>query len=901
MDCAGETRRSGHGAGGLPVPHRVCAIEPLEDRRLLSFSITFAGTPTLTQGADVNVTSLSGNQTESFIAANPASPANLITYSNTGTGNLAWYSTNGGTTWTQTTIPAPANTIASSDRDPNIAFDRNGVAWLAYLADDTVNGSINHIVLSKSVNGGQTWTSIDLASGVVYHPFVAIGANPTNVAIDNIYVSYRQDVVESTFADSQIHLRASTDGGMTFPTDVIINDDSINDIDDASYAALAVGADGRLYAAWEDSSGQPTSSDIKLDTSADGGATWGTDVSILVGTAAATTGVTYAVGTSGHYTIPAAPDQGILTVPSLAVARSGPYAGRVYVAYTFIAPGSGALSTYAQTDVRLVYTDDLLSGAPTWTAKKVNDDTNATKSQFHPWVSLDQSSGFVYFTWFDSRNSTSNNTAQRYSAFSTDGGATIRANVRVSDGTANQSSGNANRDRSNYGDFNVHSSIGGVINAAWTDNANQTSNDVYFDRAALDGQQVAATGTTGDDSYYLRLDSSGTFVQIFENAPASGTPAFTVLKSSVSSLALNLDTGNNTVTVDYANGNPLPAGGLSVSGAGNHTMIISGTAAAATCLLNGGMTTLTTSNPANTAALTVSVAAGAGVKFASSARLASLVVASGATAEMVAGAAAGEKVLFTQSLNLTGAAKLDLRNNGLVVDYTGATVLPAIDALIASGYNAAATHWTGPGIMSSTSAANAATAVGSTESSVALGATGGTFLGQAVDGSCVLVRYTLAGDANLNGTVDFFDLTALAANYGSTAGAWSTADFNYDGQVNFFDLTTLSANYGAPLPAGVPLPSMDVPIAASAVVTSTIEPVTSSAGSTSVTSTIPPANDSQRIQRYGRPSVVPRRWPTRRTTFATGHAIPYWIGPLADVSAAFGGSRVRSFLRSDNR
>lgn len=61
--------------------------------------------------------------------------------------------------------------------------------------------------------------------------------------------------------------------------------------------------------------------------------------------------------------------------------------------------------------------------------------------------------------------------------------------------------------------------------------------------------------------------------------------------------------------------------------------------------------------------------------------------------------------------------------------------------------------------------------------------------------------FVLAGDANRDRIVNFFDLTALAANYGTTGRTWADGDFNGDGQVNFFDLTTLSANYGKPLPA----------------------------------------------------------------------------------------------------
>jgi hypothetical protein len=51
-------------------------------------------------------------------------------------------------------------------------------------------------------------------------------------------------------------------------------------------------------------------------------------------------------------------------------------------------------------------------------------------------------------------------------------------------------------------------------------------------------------------------------------------------------------------------------------------------------------------------------------------------------------------------------------------------------------------------------------------------------------GNAVLVKYTLLGDANLDGTVNFNDFSILQTHYGQ-AGDWSAGDFNYDGSVNF--------------------------------------------------------------------------------------------------------------------
>ena len=65
----------------------------------------------------------------------------------------------------------------------------------------------------------------------------------------------------------------------------------------------------------------------------------------------------------------------------------------------------------------------------------------------------------------------------------------------------------------------------------------------------------------------------------------------------------------------------------------------------------------------------------------------------------------------------------------------------------------------------------------------------------------VLVKYTLYGDATLDGTVNFDDLTKVLTNY-NLAGIWELGDFTYDGMVDFDDLTKVLANYNTSIVSG---------------------------------------------------------------------------------------------------
>lgn len=57
------------------------------------------------------------------------------------------------------------------------------------------------------------------------------------------------------------------------------------------------------------------------------------------------------------------------------------------------------------------------------------------------------------------------------------------------------------------------------------------------------------------------------------------------------------------------------------------------------------------------------------------------------------------------------------------------------------------------------------------------------------------VLHTEFGDANLDGTVDIFDLNALVNNWQQNGTRWADGDFNSDGFVNAFDLNTLAKNW----------------------------------------------------------------------------------------------------------
>jgi hypothetical protein len=160
----------------------------------------------------------------------------------------------------------------------------------------------------------------------------------------------------------------------------------------------------------------------------------------------------------------------------------------------------------------------------------------------------------------------------------------------------------------------------------------------------------------------------------------------------------------------------------------------------------------------------------------------------------------GNVVLVTTSLNITGTGKLDMRDNAAIIDYTGASPIASIFADLQSGYAIGA--WTGAGIMSTDAAndPNDETGVGYAEATDIFGSFPNSFLGQTIDSTSILLRYTLYGDADLSQSVDVQDLGILASNWQQSPRRWSQGDFDFNTTVDVNDLGMLASNWQQVLP-----------------------------------------------------------------------------------------------------
>jgi hypothetical protein len=280
---------------------------------------------------------------------------------------------------------------------------------------------------------------------------------------------------------------------------------------------------------------------------------------------------------------------------------------------------------------------------------------------------------------------------------------------------------------------------------------------------------------------------------------------------------ITLDGNGSSITAMY-DGEILPFTGVTainvVGSAGADQLLLDGTCALPMSFNNGGgnddvnvigqageVWTLQSDIGGAARNVAVTVNAGASAILNATQRLRNIDVAGSATL-----APGGSKMLVTKGLTVTG--KLNLTDNDLLFDYTGADRLGSFNGtnytgvlgLIASAYDFGA--FDGNGLSTSMPDAHVGlTTLGAANASDVYFVNAGdpvVYQGETIDGSTVIVKYTYAGDANLDGVIDGGDYGVLD-NFAQVPGAngYFNGDFNYDGVIDGGDYGVIDNNVQA--------------------------------------------------------------------------------------------------------
>jgi hypothetical protein len=349
-------------------------------------------------------------QNEEQVAVNPLDPDNLVAvwrdfrlgYRRVGVG----YTFDGGVTWHDELLVEPDYPRHS---DPGVTVDADGNFYIVILAYTGSTAEENGLYVYRSEDGGVTWSDGVPAVNQVPNVFEdkeLMACDRTGGFFDgNLYVAWAR------FGSSvDIMNVTSSDGGTSFGTPVLVNDES-----SVQWPCPVVGPDGTYYVAWV----QFSTYEIRLDRSLSGGASFGTDV-VVTDIAATSTTINGGITVFGF----PAMDCDIF---------GGTHNGRLYIAYMD--------DLWGDYDIFMRYSDD---HGTTWSAPvRINDDAiGSGRDQFHPWTCV-SSDGVVNVVFYDRRNDPSNFLMDLYLTQSFDGGLTFEPNVRVTTVSSDPTAGSA--------------------------------------------------------------------------------------------------------------------------------------------------------------------------------------------------------------------------------------------------------------------------------------------------------------------------------------------------------------------------------------------------------------------------------------------------------------------------
>jgi xyloglucan-specific exo-beta-1,4-glucanase len=349
--------------------------------------------------------------------------------------------------------------------------------------------------------------------------------------------------------------------------------------------------------------------------------------------------------------------------------------------------------------------------------------------------------------------------------------------------------------------------------------------------SAMATVNVVPTVYSTSGVYYVVVSSG--MENIWVGSAGVGNPTYSIGAGQLPSLAFNGDTADDSLTIDYSGGDPIPSGGLAFNGgSGDNTLTIIGTAAADTIAVNPTNTTFNSDVPitySDLQSLVINGGAGADVITQAAANVAltisptaadTLNVSVGTFSISASAPGNGFNVYPVAALNVAGGAVVSLQSpdapadrtvlvlGSLSVAATGQLDVGTNDLIVHGGDLPTLTEYIGQELVPA--------AASNTTLAVVLNIDNdgnrliSTFDNQSVQSTDVLIKYTYFGDADLSGDVTATDYMIIdnGLNFGLTG--WQNGDFNYDNKINGDDYTLIdnafnTQSQSGPLAAVKPL------------------------------------------------------------------------------------------------
>jgi hypothetical protein len=353
---------------------------------------------------------------------------------------------------------------------------------------------------------------------------------------------------------------------------------------------------------------------------------------------------------------------------------------------------------------------------------------------------------------------------------------------------------------------------------------------------------VTFTGTSNPDTLLMRRHiGTGTDttneIQVWTSDTTAGTPNYKIEWRTTNTLEVKGGSGNDTLILDFANGTPVPGGGLTYNGEGNtlfgvrDSFTVRGTASVADTIVvsSGSAIVNTTSTVTLISAETINVDGRSGggdvlnvhgtsgadlIEFNDGVIFTSRTINYTGVEHLGFDGNLGNDSFIVQSshsasitialtddqefgtFSIASGKLVDLDDNKMVVHGGSYSVITDLISTARNGSHA----WDGTSGLTSTAAKNDTnddTTLGVLTYSQYASVGGSTFAGVTLTLGDLLIRYTYYGDSDFNGIVNFDDYARIDAGFSSgTGNEWFEGDCDFNDVVNFDDYALIDLAFG---------------------------------------------------------------------------------------------------------
>lgn len=513
--------------------------------------------------SDVRVTSPTG-AAESAVKIHPTDVNKVVAGSNgPGSGQIMWYSTNGGSSWTQAAALPQGGTCC----DPTVDWSSNG----QYAYTSTLGGcvSVCNVWVYRSSDGGATWNDLaTITPGDGRREVTSANTSDKQyIHVDKFATSAFKDTIHQCWHDNNVlKFSRSTDFANTWSAPLTMSSGSSQS---GIGCDLTTDKSGNVYYFWPAFNSQT----ILVRKSTNGGSSF----------AAA---VTVASTQDGYdFAIPAMETRRAFIYASAdSDLSNGAFANSIYAAWTDTTAPETSPPANNHGRIRVGYSRD---GGATWTVRTPHETADAnTVDRFHPWIGV-APDGKVYVMFYDTRRSPTRVGVDIFYSVSSDGGDTWATPVRLTSVLSPQIDTGFE-----WGDYNGLDVVGSQLITIFTDNRHETggtadSVDVYAAGFQIGGGPgntppvVTITAPANGSSFPqgTPVNFSGTATDA-EDGTISGSLTWTssingTIGSGASFSTSSLSVGAHTITASVTDSGGAPGSAqitLNITGVGPTTV-----------------------------------------------------------------------------------------------------------------------------------------------------------------------------------------------------------------------------------------------------------------------------------------------------------------------------------------